>query len=286
MKFIAIIFVLVLLSFNINAQQNVIYGGDVATLKMIRDIFPDSLPVAKSGGEGVIAFNELATTPKSVYISITSTAIVAGLFDKQFENASKFRIIAILTNQTVGLLASANSKYNTLDEMVLDKKQIVLGGIGAKSTCFLIGKQIEKHYKISVLYIPYKTPNTIDIDLANNTLDLSCRVGLKLAQGYSTGLVKPISNLSRTHMNFDFKVPNAKFVIPEFANYLFASNDLTDEEIAEIRKKIKNYANKEDTKRKYEEEHSTFVGIVEQKDVQRFFNSQRTNWLNIMKEVK
>jgi tripartite-type tricarboxylate transporter receptor subunit TctC len=285
MKFFIILFLFICSS--VQAQNTVIYEGDPATLRMIKDIFPDSKTIAKPGGEGIPAFNELHLQPKSVYISGTTTTLISGLFNTHLpDHTKKFRLISVLLENSVVLLTSSNSKYNSLEEIFSDKPIIKLGGIHMNSACFLNSKEIERHYNVNVLYVPYKQFSQMDLDLYRGDLDLSCRVGRQISQAYSSGLVKPIADLSRTSLNFDYKVPHSKFVVPKFGNYLFASNDLSNDEIVVILQKIKSYKERKDTPKKYYEQHSEFIGLTNEKEVNNYYKNQKSNWIKNMERVK
>jgi tripartite-type tricarboxylate transporter receptor subunit TctC len=276
---------MILLTSVCQAQSVVITEGGADSFLLAKILFPDVQVVPKPGGDGTFALMELDKQKDSVYIGQTSTMVIPFLFnEKKIDTSLNYRLISAATKNSVVLITSSKSKYNTIEDIIKNKNgNIVLGGFGQNSVCFLIGKMIEKYYNINVLYIGYKTTNYADIDLHNGELDLECKGGPKIEESISTGLVKPILNLSRTHTNYN--IPNAKFVSLPMVNYIFTSKNTSEEVVNKIMERIVVLKNDKNTIDTYKKENSEFIGLTEI-EANKYFVEQKQSWFIIKKGIE
>ena len=134
--------------------------------------------IFKPDNDGVDAITEALQEDNSFIVVTNTTVILAKMFNKNYQNPFELMdYVATIGSLPFAVGVSNTNESNTIEELIIHKSTLTIGGSGNINSCMLAGKYIQMKYHVKVNYVFYKSGIQSLADITNNQLDMVCRYG-------------------------------------------------------------------------------------------------------------
>ena len=134
--------------------------------------------IFKPDNDGVDAITEALQEDNSFIVVSNASVIIAKMFNKNYQNPFELMdYVATIGSLPFAVGISNTNESNTIEELIIHKSTLTIGGSGNINSCMLAGKYIQMKYHVKVNYVFYKSGIQSLADITNNQLDMVCRYG-------------------------------------------------------------------------------------------------------------